>query len=85
MPSSVVPAAPHSDRLAGMSVTMYFDLSRLYTAEAGQYEKRDPRDPRSIRAITDRVEHGRLVSLSDMFENVGLAIVKWRTACSTRR
>jgi hypothetical protein len=72
-------------RVAGMSVTLSFDMSRLYAAEAGQYEKRDPRDHKRIIAVTDPAERERLIGLSDMFENLGLALVKWRDACSTRR
>ncbi len=72
-------------RVAGMSVSLSFDMSRLYAAEAGQYEKRDPRNPKRIIAVTDPTERERLVGLSDMFENLGLAIAKWRNACSTRR
>jgi hypothetical protein len=64
---------------------MSFDLSRLYAAEAGQYEKRDPRNHKRIVAVTDPAEHERLIGLSDMFENVGLALAKWRNAWSTRR
>jgi hypothetical protein len=71
--------------IAGMSVTMSFDLSRLYAVEAGQYEKRDPRDRKRIIAVTDPSERERLIGLSDMFENLGLALVQWREACSTRR
>ena len=71
--------------VAGLTASLSFDMSRVYAAEATHYEKRDPRDSKRIVAVTDPAEHERLVGLSDMFENVGLAIVKWRTACSTRR
>jgi hypothetical protein len=68
-------------RVAGLSATMSFDMSRLYAAEATLYEKRDPKTKRIV-AVTDPAERERLAGLSDMFENVALALVKWRDACS---
>jgi len=67
-----------------MSVTMAFDLSRLYAVEATQYEKRDPRQPKRVIAVTDPAERERLVGMSDMFENLAMALQNWRTACSKR-
>jgi len=55
-------------RVGGMTVGLWFDLSRLYASEA-----RNAEDP---------VERGRLLAISQMMEDNGLALIQWRTACS---
>lgn len=71
-------------RVRGKSAALCFDLSRAFAAEAAQYEKRDPNDPRRVVAVTDPAEHERLVGLSEQWEHLALALVQWRTACSRR-
>jgi hypothetical protein len=72
-------------RVGGMTVTLCFDLSRVFAAEATQYEKRDPVDAKRVVAVTDPAEHERLLGISETLENVALALVQWRNACSPRR
>jgi len=67
-----------------MNVSMYFELSRLYAAEAERYVKRDRVTGRIVN-VADPSERQRLSSLSDTFENVALALVKWREACSAMK
>jgi hypothetical protein len=55
-------------RVGGMSVGLCFDLSRLYASEA--------------KYVTDPVERDRLLAISRMLEDNGLALIQWRNACS---
>ena len=66
------------------SVPLYFELSRLYAAEAESFVKRDRVTGRVV-SVSDPSERQRLSSLSEMFENVALALMQWSKACSTMK